>query len=48
MEEVVHLRIKKEYAAALIEDLIKAKALEPVEADVNDIRMAEKSCSGNT
>lgn len=30
MEEIVHLRIKKEYAAELIEDLIRAKALEPV------------------
>jgi len=30
MEEIVHLRIKKEYAAELIEDLIRAKALELV------------------
>ena len=30
----IHLRIKKEYAAALIEDLIKAEALEAVEETV--------------
>ena len=30
MEEIVHLRIKKQYAADLIQDLIEAKALEPV------------------
>lgn len=30
----LHLRIKKEYAAALIEDLIKAEALEAVEETV--------------
>jgi hypothetical protein len=30
MEEIVHLRIKKQYAVALIEDLIQAQALEPV------------------
>jgi hypothetical protein len=30
MEEIIHLRIKKEYAAELIEDLIRAKALELV------------------
>jgi hypothetical protein len=35
MEEIVHLRIKKQYAADLIQDLIEAKALEPVmEPDV--------------
>lgn len=35
MEEIVHLRIKKKYAADLIQDLIEAKALEPVtEPDV--------------
>lgn len=39
MEEIVHLRIKKEYAAALIEDLIQAKALEPVTE--NDIDIPE-------
>lgn len=35
MEEIVHLRIKKQYAADLIQDLIEAKALEQVmEPDV--------------
>ena len=29
----LHLRIKKEYAAALIEDLIKVHAIETVEED---------------
>ena len=39
MEEIVHLRIKKEYAAELIEDLIRAEALEPVTE--NDIDIPE-------
>ena len=39
MEEIVHLRIKKEYAAELIEDLIRAKALEPVTE--NDMEIPE-------
>jgi hypothetical protein len=37
MEEIVHLRIKKGYAAELIEDLIRAKALEPVSDNDTDI-----------
>ncbi len=37
MEEIVHLRIKKQYAAALIEDLIQAQALEPVEDPEGEI-----------
>jgi hypothetical protein len=37
MEEIVHLRIKKEYAAELIEDLIRARALEPVTENDTDI-----------
>jgi len=39
MEEVFHVRIKKRYAAELIEDLIRAKALEIVkenEAEIPD------------
>ncbi len=32
-ETTLHLRIKKEYAAALIEDLIKVHAVEAVEED---------------
>jgi hypothetical protein len=35
MEDIVRLRIKKEYAAELIEDLIRANALEPV-SEVNE------------
>lgn len=31
MTDTLHLRIKKEYAAALIEDLIKVEAIEPVD-----------------
>lgn len=31
MKEIVHLRIKKQYAAALIKDLIQVEALKPVE-----------------
>ena len=37
MEEIVHLRIKKEYAAELIEDLIRAQALELVRETDTDI-----------
>jgi hypothetical protein len=32
-DTTLHLRIKKEYAAALIEDLIKVNAVEAVEED---------------
>lgn len=32
-DNTLHLRIKKEYAAALIEDLIKVHAVEEVEED---------------
>ena len=32
-DTTLHLRIKKEYAAALIEDLIKVQAVEAVEED---------------
>jgi hypothetical protein len=32
-DTTLHLRIKKEYAAALIEDLIKVHAVEAVEED---------------
>ena len=33
MPEVYHLKIKKEYAAALIEDLIKIDAVENIEIE---------------
>ncbi|MCA0398017.1 MAG: hypothetical protein LCH51_11490 [Bacteroidetes bacterium] len=48
MEEVVHLRIKKEYAAELIEDLIRAQALEPVEDSDTDIPEWQKEAVRNT
>ena len=32
MPEVYHIKIKKEYAAALIDDLIKVDAVEDIEA----------------
>jgi len=41
MSETLHLRIKKEYAAALIEDLIKADALETVD-DAIELTHAQK------
>lgn len=49
MEEIVHLRIKKQYAAALIEDLIQAQALEPVsENDIDDIPEWQKEAVRQT
>jgi len=33
MSEVYHLKIKKEYAAALIEDLIKTEAVENIASE---------------
>jgi hypothetical protein len=43
MPDTFRLRIKKEYAAALIEDLIKVDALEAVEDDVVDLSAAQKN-----
>ena len=48
MEEIVHLRIKKEYAAELIEDLIRAEALEPVTENDTDIPEWEKEAVRQT
>jgi hypothetical protein len=48
MEEIVHLRIKKEYAAELIEDLIRAKALEPVSDIDTDIPEWQKEAVRQT
>ena len=48
MEEIVHLRIKKEYAAELIEDLIRAQALELVEDSDTDIPEWQKEAVRNT
>jgi hypothetical protein len=48
MEVIVHLRIKKEYAAELIEDLIRAKALEPVSDTDTDIPEWQKEAVRQT
>lgn len=48
LEEIVHLRIKKEYAAELIEDLIRAKALEPVLETENEIPEWQKEAVRKT
>jgi hypothetical protein len=48
MEEIVHLRIKKEYAAELIEDLIRAEALETVTENETDIPEWQKEAVRQT
>ena len=48
MKEIVHLRIKKEYAAELIEDLIRAQALEPVTENDTDIPEWQKEAVRQT
>ena len=48
MEEIVHLRIKKEYAAELIQDLIRAQALEPVTENDTDIPEWQKEAVSQT
>ena len=48
MEEIVHLRIKKGYAAELIEDLIRARALEPVFENDTDIPEWQKEAVRDT
>lgn len=40
-ENTFHIRIKKEYAAALIEDLIKVHAVEPI-SDEEAIELTEQ------
>lgn len=42
MSETLHLRIKKEYAAALIEDLIKMDAVESVQEETIELSLAQK------
>ena len=42
MPETLHLRIKKEYAAALIEDLIKMDAVESVQEENIELSSAQK------
>ena len=42
MQDSFHLRIKKEYAAAVIEDLIKSDAVERVQEIDIDLSTAQK------
>lgn len=37
MPEIYHLKIKKEYAAALIDDLIKVDAVENIKAEDTEL-----------
>jgi hypothetical protein len=41
-DTTLHLRIKKEYAAALIEDLIKVHAVEAVEEEAIELTAQQK------
>ncbi len=43
MNEVYHIKIKKEYAAALIDDLIKIDAVEDMEASNSEPRDGQKN-----
>jgi hypothetical protein len=43
MSDILHLRIKKQYAAALIEDLIKVDAIESVEEDTIELTPSQKA-----
>jgi hypothetical protein len=43
MPDTIHIRIKKGYAAELIEDLIKANAVEAVEDDIVELTAAQKA-----
>jgi hypothetical protein len=47
-EIVVHLRIKKQYAVALIEDLILAEAVEPVKDPEGEIPEWQKEAVRQT
>ena len=42
MNEVYHIKIKKEYAAALIDDLIKIDAVEDIEASNAELPQWQK------
>jgi len=42
MAEVYHIKIKKEYAAALIDDLIKIDAVEDIEAAQTELPQWQK------
>jgi hypothetical protein len=41
-DTTLHLRIKKEYAAALIEDLIKVNAVEAIEEEAVELTAQQK------
>ncbi len=43
MPDTLHIRIKKQYAADLIEDLIKVEAVEAVEEDTIELTPAQKT-----
>jgi hypothetical protein len=43
MPDTIHLRIKKGYAAELINDLIKADAVEAVEDDTLELTAGQKA-----
>ena len=43
MDEILHIRIKKAYAANLIEDLVRANALEVVEEIPVELTDAQKA-----
>ena len=48
MSDTLHLRIKKEYAAALIEQLKKDEAIEIIEEDIPDIPEWQKEAVRKT
>lgn len=48
MEKIVHLLIKKQYASALIEDLIQAEALEPVQDPEGEVQEWQKEAVRQT
>ena len=43
MPGTLHIRIKKEYAGALIEDLIKVNAVEMVEEDTIELNAEQRA-----
>ncbi len=48
MSDRLHLRIKKEYAAAMIEQLQKEEAIEIIEEDIPDIPQWQKEAVRKT
>jgi hypothetical protein len=45
MPEVYHIKIKKQYAAALIDDLIKIDAIEDIETESAELPTMAKRCT---